>query len=87
MKNKYKRLEYLREQIKNNKLSTSYYKWLKDYNKNDKLYGWLFSEDAILCDTLDDLLLYNEQYIDHILNVYIGELEEILNKTGVKYED
>ena len=36
--------------------------------------------DAILTDTMDDLDLYNENYLHDVLVCYYGELETILAK-------
>jgi len=80
MKNIYKNIKSLRKQIKNNKNAMYYYNYLKDINKNDLLYGWMFENDAILNDTLEDLDLYEENYKHDILICYRGELETILNK-------
>lgn len=77
---KYKDIENLRQQVKNNKKAMAYYNHLKDINKNDIMYGWMFENDAILTDTLEDLDLYNENYKHDLLICYYGELETILSK-------
>lgn len=87
IKEKYKKIEYLREKVKNNKESMTYYNYLKTINNGDPLYGWIFKDNAILSDTLADLDLYQDNYIIDILNVYAGELESILTKSGVTYEE
>ena len=78
----YNNIENLRKQVKNNKKAMKYYNYLKEINKNDQLYGWLFDNDAILTDTMDDLDLYNENYLHDVLVCYYGELETILHKGG-----
>lgn len=77
----YKNIEKLRNKVKNNKKAMNYYNYLKEINKGDQLYGWMFENDAILTDTLDELDLYNENYQHDLLVCYYGELETILNKT------
>lgn len=86
IKEKYNKIQTLRELVKNNKESITYYNYLKAINNGDPLYGWIFSNDSILYDTLEDLDLYQNNYIIDILNVYIGELESILTKSGIDYE-
>lgn len=76
----YKNIEKLRNKVKNNKKAMKYYNYLKEINKRDQLYGWMFENDAILTDTLDELNLYNENYQHDLLVCYYGELETILNK-------
>lgn len=87
IKEKYKKIEYLRKLLKANNESMTYYNYLKTINNGDPLYGWIFSNDSILYDTLEDLDLYQDNYIIDILNVYAGELESILTKSGVNYEE
>lgn len=84
---KYNIIESLRKTVKNNKESMTYYNYSKTINNGDPLYGWIFSNDSILCDTLEDLSLYQDNYIIDILNVYAGELENILTKSGANYEE
>lgn len=89
----YEKLQDLREQVKNNDKAMEYYNNLKDLNlgtgiycktrQKDVLYGWIFDNDAILEDTLEDLDLYQESYIKNVLNCYIGELETILYKINL----
>ena len=78
----YTNIENLRKQVKNNKKAMSYYNHLKEINKGDQLYGWMFDNDAILTDTMDDLDLYNENYLHDVLVCYYGELETILAKAA-----
>lgn len=80
IKKMYKNIENLRKQVKENKKAMEYYNYLKEINKNDVLYGWLFENDAILTDTLEELDLYNENYQHDLLVCYYGELETILSK-------
>lgn len=77
----YKNIEKLRNKVKNNKKAMNYYNYLKEINKEDQFYGWMFENDAILTDTLNELDLYNENYQHDLLVCYYGELETILNKT------
>ena len=77
---KWEKLENLRKQVKENQKAMEYYNYLKDINKGDQLYGWMFSTDDILNDTLDDLSLYQNAYVRDVLTVYINELENILIK-------
>ena len=76
----YKNIENLRNKVKNNKKAMQYYNYLKKINKGDQLYGWMFDNDAILTDTMDELDLYNENYLHDVLVCYYGELETILSK-------
>lgn len=76
----YDQVQELREQVKNSPKAMEYYNYLKEINKNDQLYGWLFNNNDILEDTPEDLDLYQKPYIKSVLCVYKGELESILNK-------
>ena len=76
----YNNIENLRKKVTSNKKAMKYYNYLKEINKGDQLYGWMFDNDAILTDTMDDLDLYNENYLHDILVCYYGELETILSK-------
>lgn len=76
----YNNIEILRKQVTSNKKAMKYYNYLKEINKGDQLYGWMFDNDAILTDTMDDLDLYNENYLHDVLVCYYGELETILAK-------
>lgn len=76
----YNKLEDLRKQVKENKKAMEYYEYLKELNRNDQMYGWLFSDDSILEDTLEDLDIYQKPYVLSVLNVYVNELENILIK-------
>lgn len=84
---KYNKIRTLREKVKNNNESMTYYNYLKTINHGDPLYGWIFENDSMLSDTLEDLDLYQANYIIDILNVYSGELKNILTKSGVNYEE
>lgn len=84
---KYNIIESLRKKVKSSGEAMTYYNYLKAINTGDALYGWIFDNDAILTDTLDDLDLYQYNYIIDILNVYAGELKNILTKSGVNYEE
>lgn len=76
----YNKLEDLRKELKENSKAMEYYEYLKGLNRNDQLYGWLFSDDSILEDTLEDLDIYQKPYVLSVLNVYVNELENILIK-------
>lgn len=76
----YNNIENLRKQVTSNKKAMKYYNYLKEINKGDQLYGWMFDNDAILTDTMDELDLYNENYLHDVLVCYYGELETILKK-------
>ena len=82
IKRKYDKLENLRKQLKENDKAMKYFEYLKELNKNDLMYGWLFEEKAMLNDTLEDLKIYQKPYVLSILQVYINELENILEKTN-----
>lgn len=82
IKRKYERLEELRKQVKENDKAMKYFEYLKELNKNDLMYGWLFEENAMLNDTLEDLKIYQKPYVLSVLQVYINELENILEKTN-----
>lgn len=74
----YEKVEELRKQVQEKAMNT--YNHLKELNKNDQLYGWIFNCNAILNDTPEDLDLYQKPYIRDILTVYKNELENILIK-------
>lgn len=82
----YEKIEDLRKKLKSNKKALKYYNYLKDINKNDELYGWIFNCNAILNDTPEDLDFYQKPYIRDILTIYKNELENILIKGGNIYE-
>lgn len=79
----YEKIEDLREQVKNNQSYMDYYNHLKEINKNDQLYGWIFNTDDILNDTPEDLDLYQKAYIRDILTIYKNELENIILKVNL----
>ena len=79
----YEKVQDFRDIIKNNKSMMEYYNKLKDINRNDALYGWMFSGDAIMNDQPDDLDLYQTAYIRDILTVYKNELENIIIKNSL----
>lgn len=79
---RYEKLEELRKQLKQSKKAMEYFEYLKELNRNDTMYGWLFDENAMLNDTLEDLDLYQKPYVMSVLQVYINELECILEKTN-----
>lgn len=75
---KYKEVNKLRDKIKNNSNLMEYYFKLKEKNKGDVMYGWMFEDDSILFDTLEDLEDYNVDYIYSILCSYENTLHDIL---------
>lgn len=79
---KYERLEDLRKQVKESKKAMDYFYYLKELNTNDTMYGWLFSDNSILEETLEELNIYQKPYVLSVLQVYINELENILIKTS-----
>ena len=79
----YEKIEEFRDTVKNNEKMMDYYYYLKNINKGDNLYGWMFSGDGILKDTPDDLDLYQTGYIRDILTVYKNELENIIIKNNL----
>lgn len=79
----YEKVQDFRDIIKNNKSMMEYYNKLKDINRNDALYGWMFSGDGIINDQPDDLDLYQTAYIRDVLTVYKNELENIIIKNNL----
>lgn len=79
----YEKVQDFRDIIKNNKSMMEYYNKLKDINRNDALYGWMFSGDGIMNDQPDDLDLYQTAYIRDVLTVYKNELENIIIKNNL----
>ena len=77
---KYTEVNTLRDKIKNNINLMEYYFKLKEKNKGDMLYGWIFEDDSILCDTLQDLEDYNIDYIYSVLSCYENTLYDICKK-------
>lgn len=76
----FEKVEELRKKVINNNSYMGTYNHLKEINKNDPLYGWIFNTDDILNDTPEDLELYQTNYIKDILTVYKNELENIIEK-------
>lgn len=76
----FEKVEELRDIIKNNQKMMDYYYYLKNINKGDNLYGWMFSSDGIMNDQPEDLNFYQAAYIHDILTVYKNELENIIAK-------
>lgn len=77
----FEKVEELRKKVINNDNYMATYNHLKEINKNDSLYGWIFNTDDILNDTPEDLELYQTNYIKDILTVYKNELENIIIKS------
>ena len=79
----FEKVEEFRDIVKNNESMMDYYYYLKNINKNDNLYGWMFNGDGILNDTAEDLDMYQTSYIRDILTVYKNELENIIIKNNL----
>lgn len=79
---KYSELVQLRKDFQKNEKAKKYYQELKEKNKNDIMYGWLFENDAILNDTTEDLDIFEENYKNDIINTYVDELRYIIEKVG-----
>ncbi len=79
----YEKVKEFRDTVKNNNKMLDYYVELKNANRNDQLYGWMFTGDAILNDTPEDLDLYQTGYIRDILTIYKNELENIILKINL----
>lgn len=79
----YEKVKELRDVVKNNDSMMDYYYYLKNINKGDNLYGWMFSGDGIMNDQPEDLDLYQTGYIRDILTVYKNELENIIIKNNL----
>ena len=79
----YEKIEELRETVKNNQKYMEYYNTLKELNKGDQLYCWMFTTDDILNDTPEELDLYQKAYIREILTIYKNELELIILKSNL----
>lgn len=79
----YEKVKEFRDIIKNNNNMLDYYVELKNRNRNDRLYGWMFAGDGILNDTPENLDLYQTGYIRDILTIYKNELENIILKINL----
>lgn len=77
---KYKEVNSLRDKVKNNLNLKEYYFNLKEKNKGDVMYGWMFKDDSILYDTLEDLEDYNIDYIYAVLCSYENTLYDICKR-------
>lgn len=75
---KYEEVNALRDKVENNSNLMEYYFKLKEKNKGDEMYGWIFEDDSILYDTLEDLEDYNVNYIYNVLCSYENTLYDIL---------
>ena len=76
------KVEKLRQQVKNDTKCMDYYEYLKEFNKNDKMYGWLFiNNDMLEEDLLDLVSMYQKPYVLSVMQVYANELENIIIKT------
>lgn len=80
---KYEEVNALRDKVKNNSNLMEYYFKLKEKNKGDEMYGWMFEDDSILYDTLEDLEDYNVSYIYNVLCCYESTLYDICKKEVV----
>lgn len=79
----FEKVEELRKEVKENTKAMEYYDYLKELNKGDQLYGWMFTGDVIMNDGVEELDLYQNAYIRDVLTVYKNELENILIKVGL----
>lgn len=77
---KYKEVNALRDKVKNNSNLMEYYFKLKEKNKGDSLYGWIFEDDSLLYDTLEDLKEYSAEYIYSVLCSYEDTLYDICKR-------
>lgn len=77
---KYEEVNALRDKVNNNSNLMEYYFKLKEKNKGDVMYGWMFEDDSVLCDTLEDLEDYNVNYIYNVLCSYENTLYNICKK-------
>lgn len=77
---KYQEVEKLRNKIKNNKNAMEYYSILKKANTKDTLFGWMFKNDDLLNENLEDLKDYNINYIFAVLSCYENELYSICKR-------
>lgn len=77
----FEKVEELRKKVINNNSYMATYNHLKEINKNDSLYGWIFNTDDILNDGPEELELYQKAYILDILTIYKNELENIIIKS------
>lgn len=76
------KVEELRKQVKENTKCMEYYNHLKELNKNDLMYGWLFNNDDILQEDLQEFsTCYQKPYVLSVMQVYANELENIIIKT------
>lgn len=77
---KYKEVNSLRDKVKNNLNLKEYYFKLKEKNKGDEMYGWIFEDDSLLYDTLEDLEDYSIDYIYAVLCSYEDTLYTICKR-------
>lgn len=77
---KYKEVNSLRDKVKNNLNLKEYYFNLKEKNKGDEMYGWIFEDDSLLYDTLEDLKGYSTEYIYCVLCSYENTLYDICKR-------
>lgn len=77
---KYEEVNALRDKVKNNSNLMEYYFKLKEKNKGDEMYGWIFEDDSLLYDTLEDLEYYNVSYIYSVLCSYENTLYDICKR-------
>lgn len=77
---KYEEVNALRDKVKNNSNLMEYYFKLKEKNKGDEMYGWIFEDDSLFYDTLEDLKDYNIDYIYAVLCSYENTLYDICKR-------
>ena len=76
------KVEKLRKQVKEDTRCMEYYNCLKELNKNDLMYGWLFNNDDMLEEDLQEFsTCYQKPYVLSVMQVYANELENIIIKT------
>lgn len=77
---KYMEVNSLRDKVKNNLNLMEYYSKLKEKNKGDVMYGWMFENNSMLYDTLEDLKDYSIDYIYGVLCSYENILYDICKR-------
>ena len=82
LEQKANKIEELRKEVKANKKCMEYYEYLKELNRNDIMYGWLFTNNDMLEEDLYEFsTCYQKPYVLSVMQVYINELENIILKT------
>lgn len=77
-------VEKIRKQVTENEATMEIYKHLKQLNKEDQLYGWMFIHDDILEDDLVEFAKsYQKPYVLEVLQIYKNELENIILRSDL----